>query len=155
MKRKSKILRPKYLKSILIFFGSSFFVFTGFLMLEDDPLMGWMSICFFSLGVIISLLQLIPSASYLKLTEEGFEVRNLYRSEFIKWSDVKVFRVGSVGMNQMVMYDYTGSHTKYKSGKKLSKFLSGSESALPITYGMSAKKLADLMNEWKSKKELS
>lgn len=51
----------------------------------------------------------------------------------------------------MVMLDYQDEHIEYRIGKKFAKTLSGSEGALPNTYGMPAETLAQLMNEWKSK----
>jgi len=147
----SKILRPKKTKSIILILVSILFVLGGFLMLEEKFFIGIITIIFFGLGIIIFTIQLFPNTSYLKLTEEGFEIRTLFKSDFTKWSDVKEFNTDYIGPNKMVMLNYKEEHTKYKSGKKIAKILSGSEGALPDTYGMSAKALAQLMNEWKAK----
>jgi len=151
MKTQSNIFRPKKYKSIGLLILCLLFVFLGYNMLEEKTLIGWLSIVFFGLGAVVFAIQLIPSATYLKLSEEGFETRNLFRSDFTRWNEVKVFKTGYVGSNKMVMLDYKETHSKYKTGKKLAKSLSGSEGALPNTYGMSVSKLVDLLNEWRLK----
>ncbi|WP_299768469.1 STM3941 family protein [uncultured Dokdonia sp.] len=147
----SKILRPKKTKSIILIVISILFVLGGYLMLEEKFFIGIITIIFFGLGIIIFTIQLFPNTSYLKLTKEGFEMRTLFKSNFTKWSDVKEFSTDYIGPNKMVMLNYNEEHTKYKNGKKIAKILSGSEGALPDTYGMSAKALTQLMNEWKAK----
>ncbi|MEQ6123281.1 STM3941 family protein [Pseudotenacibaculum sp. MALMAid0570] len=144
----SKKLSPSIFKYLLLLVICSSFVYLGFFRIEIEPNIAWGTIIFFGLGVIVAILKLIPGSSYLKLTKEGFEIRSLYRSHFTKWNDVENFRVNSIrtwySYNKMVMFDYHKNHTKYTFGKRLSK-------ALPETYGMSAQKLSELMNEWKSK----
>lgn len=130
---------------------SSSFVAIGSYLIEENPFMAWMTIIFFGLGVIVFVIQLMPNSSRLKLSKDGFELKNLFKSDFTKWSDVDKFRVGYVGRTKMVKYDFSREHNKYNVGKKIAKSLSGSEGALPNTYGMKAKELAELMNDWKSK----
>jgi hypothetical protein len=52
----------------------------------------------------------------------------------------------------MVVFNYSDNHKKHTTGKKVARFLSKNQGALPNTYGMKAIKLAELMNEWKLKK---
>ena len=150
MKEEKKILRPNPLKTIGLLIVSVLFVTCGFYLIDKNPFLAWMIITFSCLGVIVFSIQLIPNSSHLKLTREGFEVKNLFKSDFTKWSDIEKFRVGYAGRTRMVMYDYSKEFKKYKVGKKIAKSLSGSEGALPNTYGMKAKNLVQLMNHWKS-----
>lgn len=158
MKKDQKILRPNPLKTIGLLIVSMLFVASGPILIEKNPIMAWMTISLFGLGVIVFVIQLIPTSSRLKLTKDGFEVKSLFKSNFTKWSDVDRFRVGYVGVGyvgrtKMVMYDFSHNYTKYEVGKKIAKTLSGSEGALPNTYGMKAKELVKLMNEWKKKSQ--
>jgi hypothetical protein len=146
------ILRPSKLKIVFMLLLSLLFVAGGIVSLDKDSMMGWVIIIFFGLCALVFILQLLPNTSYLKLTEEGFEVRSLFRSNMTKWSEVKGFRTGYISVNKTVTFDYTKNHTKQQNGKKLAKALAGTEGALPDTYGMKASELARLMNEWKESK---
>lgn len=43
----------------------------------------WFIVCLFGLGSIVSLLQLIPNASYLKITDDGIESSTFFRPYFV------------------------------------------------------------------------
>lgn len=148
-----RVLRPKLLKTIGLFSVSILLMASGTFLFEKSPIMAWVIVLFFGLCVLVALIQMLPNSSFLKLTEEGFEVRNFFKSNVTKWSEVDSFRVGNVGGQKMVMYDFSEEHQKYNVGKKIAKSLSGSEGALPDTYGMKANELATLMNDWKSKRK--
>lgn len=153
MSTQPKIFRPNRLKILMLFLISSAFVAIGIFALEENTLLGWFSISFFGIGIIVSLIQFYPNASYLKLNEEGFEVKSLFRTSFTKWSDVKDFREGHIKRNKMIFFDYTEEHKKWKKGKKLSKFLSGKEGAIQSSYNISTKELLNLLKEYKLKSE--
>jgi hypothetical protein len=161
MKTDELILKPNKLKTFGLLLISILFVLVGFSVLEEQPLFGWTCIAFFGLGATVFLIQMVPNSTYLKLNEEGFEVRNLFRSDFTKWKDVKFFRIGSVPMpvylgywrqKKMVMLEYQKTHKKHKIGKAASKMISGNHGALPDSYGMSVAELVELLNEWKNQK---
>ena len=149
MKSEPKIFRPNKFKSSILFLGCSAFVAIGIFILDKDPLIGWSSIIFFGLGAIVSLIQFYPNASYLKLTDEGFEVKSLFRSSFTKWTDVRDFRAGQIRGTQMIFFDYTDKHKKWNKGKKVAKFLSGKEGAVQSSYNIKTKELLDLMKAYK------
>ncbi|WP_405207110.1 STM3941 family protein [Aquimarina sp. LLG6339-5] len=151
MRNETKIFRQNKLKNLMLFLICSVFVAIGILMLKDKTLIGWFIISFFGFGIIISLIQFHPNASYLKLTDEGFETKNLFRSNFTKWTDIKEFRQGYVYGNKMIFFDYTDEHKKWNSGKKVAKFLSGKEGAVQSSYNISTDKLIELMIEYKLK----
>lgn len=146
-----KIFRPSKLKNSILFLGCSAFVAIGVIILDKDPKIGWGCILFFGLGVIVSLIQFYPNSTYLKLTDEGFEVKGLFRSSFTKWTDVKDFREVQIKGNKMIFFDYTDKHKKRNNGKKVAKFLSGKEGAVQSSYSIKTGQLLDLMKEYKLK----
>jgi hypothetical protein len=143
------ILRPKKQKMILLAIVSMLFTYGGTLIIEDNSLKGWSITLFFALCLLIALIQLIPNSSQLKLTREGFIMTTLLRSHFTKWEDVKYFKEGRLGPKKMVMFDYTDKHDKFTAGKSIARHLSGSEGALPDTYGLKTHELISILNEWK------
>lgn len=151
MKKEPQIFRPNKLKNSILFLGCSVFVAIGVFILDKDPKIGWSSIIFFGLGVIVSLIQFYPNSTYLKLTDEGFEVKGLFRSSFTKWTDIKDFRLGQIKGNKMIFFDYTDKHKKWVNGKKVAKFLSGKEGAVQSSYNIKTDELLNLMKEFKLK----
>lgn len=150
MKEETKILKPKRLKTIGLLLISILFVILGIFLIENNSFQRWLGIIFFGICMIVFLIQLIPNSSYLKLTKNGFEIRNLFKSNYTKWSDVETFKTGYIRHSEMVMFDFSKEHNKHNIGKKIAKFLASNEGALPNTYGMKATELAELMNKWKS-----
>ena len=87
------LLRPRARDQILPLLACSVFVALTFLpnVREDESAMKWGARCFFGLGVLVFTLQLVPGVSHLRLTPEGFEIRNLGRSDFIRWVVIDSF----------------------------------------------------------------
>jgi len=111
--------------------------------------MGYFVIIFFSLGIVVFLVNLFPGSGYLRLSERGFETKTLFRLHFNPWSQVERFEVRFIGRRKMVVYELSD-----ESKGKLAAFakeLTGFAAALPDTYGHSAEELAALMNEWRSR----
>tara|TARA_Y100000294_G_scaffold140028_1_gene133668 strand:+ start:45 stop:509 length:465 start_codon:yes stop_codon:yes gene_type:complete len=153
MKQEVRILRPSRLKIIALLLVCLAFTSIGTFMILDEETMGWFVSIFSGLGVVVFIIQLLPNASYLMLTSEGFEVKSLFRGNFTKWEDVTGFAAGRISSNKTVVFNYRKTHQKYKVGKQIARGLAGVEGALPDTYGMKAKDLAALMNEWMTHKE--
>ncbi|MBJ6119619.1 hypothetical protein JAO76_15520 [Pontibacter sp. BT310] len=149
MENRNLILRPKKSKIILFLTGSVAFTAAGFLVLEENEFMGWMSIIFFGLCSITFLIQLIPGSFQLLLTKEGFTITSFFRSHFTYWKEVESFNLGYVGRDLTVMFDYVDSHKDHAFGKYISKEISDSHGALPDTYGMQATELLALLEEFK------
>ena len=99
------LLRPKPTKSLLVALGSLAFVLIGIWMVRSRDTFGWLAIVFFGLCLAVSLICLLPKASYLRLTPDGFIVGSLFRARTIRWEDVTGFGVGTVFTNKMVMFD--------------------------------------------------
>lgn len=155
MKTEPQLFKPNRLKNVMLFLACSAFVAMGILIRDSNPKIAWACIAFFGLGVIVSIIHFLPNSTYLKLTDEGFEVKGLFRSGFTKWTDVKDFRVGSVKGNKMIFFDYTENHKKWKSGKQVAKFLSGNEGAVQSSYNIKTDELLNLMKKYKLNSEKS
>jgi len=151
MKTKSQTYRPGVLKTVLLGLGSLLFVVSGIFMADDDPIIGWLAISFFGIGLLVFIVQLIPGSTELTLTEEGFVMTSLFRKRTTKWSDVESFKIGYLGRSKTIMFDFVEGHNRQTTGKLISKALSGSHGALPITYGLKATELLQILNEWKNK----
>lgn len=151
MNTEVKKYRPKTLKTILLGLTCLLFTIGGTLIIHDQPLKGWLGTSFFGLCLLVFIIQLIPGSTELKLTNEGFETTSLFRANLTKWKDVKTFRIGYLGKNKTIMFDYVESHKKHLAGKLIAKKMSGSQGALPSTYGLQANEILAIMNEWKNK----
>lgn len=125
----------------------------------DDELMMIISIIFFGLGVLVSAILILPHSAYLKLTPEGFEVCSLFRKSFTKWDDIEKFLIykNPTSPTTMVGLLFDKNYEQQETSRGIAKSLTGGEveGALPDTYGMSAKNLTILMNEWLVRYKLS
>jgi hypothetical protein len=117
--------------------------FASFLMVDHIVRYWWAGLSV--LAIIVSVLQLHPKAAYLRLTAEGFTYCALFRKFSFLWNDISKFGVAVVSDREMVGWNFAEHYTRSRRGRALSTRLSGYESALPDTYGMTAKDLASLM----------
>ncbi|SMP30876.1 PH domain-containing protein [Chryseobacterium profundimaris] len=137
------ILKPGKVKSSILLVISIGFVALGISLLESNMLIAIVNIVFFGLCFIVFLLNLIPGSSYLKIDEKGIEMKNLFRTTFIPWQAVDSFNAKWIAFNKLVVFDLN----KTLAGEKLKR----RQGSFPDTYGMSAAKLAELLNEYKMK----
>lgn len=145
----SLVLRPSKKKFVGLLMISAGFVVTGLWLLQNgdiSPTLGWVCVAFFGLGTVVGVATLLPGAAYLRLEPEGFTMCSLYRSAFYRWSDVSEFVVGRVGMQSMVMFEYSSQRTDAATLRAVNAALFGHQAALPDTYGMTHEALVDLLN---------
>ncbi|WP_409433842.1 hypothetical protein ACJ3XI_04870 [Litorimonas sp. RW-G-Af-16] len=71
----------------------------------------------FGLGAIVLGVQALPNAAYLKLTQEGFETRALYRSHFVNWSDVESFGTTRIGKKNLFSWKNNFVSVNMKNSK--------------------------------------
>jgi hypothetical protein len=147
------LLRPSILGILGLLVVCSLFVAGGVWMASKGQWMGWVGIVFFGLGVIVALVQLLPNASYLRLTENGLEVRSLYRSWFVSWDEIAYFAIANIGYGDVVVFMFSDRYHKAKTSRALARAIAGYEGALPDTYGMKADELCCLLSEWKRRFE--
>jgi hypothetical protein len=142
-------LRPRRTKHLLLTGVAAAFCGIGLLMIRDGDPRGWFCLAFFSLCALIFLVQLVPGASYLKLDAQGFTVRSLFRSTSYTWSEIVAFAPGRVGGNRGVVFNLTPDSERQRRLRRFNAATLGAEAALPDTYGLSAERLAEILNEWK------
>ena len=143
------ILRPRKSRALLYLMLCAIFTVIGILMIADNKLMGWFVGPTFGLGVVVFILLMLPNSSYLLLKEDGFTVCSLYRTSSLKWSDIEGFEVTTIIGPKIVGFNFSSTYNRQQKVRKISKNMAGYEGALPDTYGISAKELAELLNNWK------
>lgn len=149
MKNKTKIFRRNKLKDFMFFVVSLIFVAASYLILEKNPLMGYLGISFFGIGSILFLIQLLTNISYIKLSEEGVEEKNLFRTKNYKWSEVEHFRQVNFRGNKSIVFDYTKEYKKAKVNKKTFKFLLEKQQSITSSHNIKTDELVKLMINYK------
>lgn len=72
----NEILYPaSRVKALLLFVGCLAFVALGVLIAKQNPLVGWLGVAFFELGLPAFLCMLLPNRVYLKLNPPRFRDR--------------------------------------------------------------------------------
>jgi hypothetical protein len=146
MQNSPLILKPSKIKSIILILISIGFISLGIKLLEKNMLIAVLNIFFFGICLIIFIINMIPNSSYLKIDEKGIEMKNLFRITFIPWQAVSGFKTKFIFVNKLVIFNID---EKLLENSKMK----GKTGAFPDTYGMSAKDLANLLNEYKAKFE--
>jgi len=149
-------LYPKKTKILMLFAVCLAFVAGSILMIRQGEKMGWLCAGFFGLGIPVSLLQLWPNSSFLKVTEEGLEICSLFRRQTIRWCDVSEFGVTTMRqhglpVNRMVGFNYAAGYQRAAKTRSVARALAGFEGMLPDTYGMAAEELAQLLGDYHRK----
>ena len=110
---------------------------------------GWLVALFFGVCSTAFAIHLLPGASYLDLSPEGFVVSSLFRRWLlIRWDSVSEFHVAPVpgsGIRKVVFSRESSDHPRLAA---LNRRLVGATDTLPDTYGRTPEQLAKLMNEW-------
>ena len=143
------ILRPSKVKTSGLLVGCLIFVLGGAWIVPNDHMTGWLSIIFFGLCALVFAVQLLPNSSYLRLTSEGFTICSLFRAHSFKWSDVRSFSVGRVGLNKMVMFDFSEHYQDSSRLRKINVGIARHEGGLPDSYGMPHEDLVNLLNQYR------
>ncbi|REC45094.1 PH domain-containing protein [Chryseobacterium sp. 5_R23647] len=138
------ILKPSKIKNIILILISIGFISLGISLLEKNMLIAVLNIVFFGICLIIFIINLLPNSSHLTIDEKGIEMKNLFRTTFIPWQAVSGFKTKFIFVNKLVTF--TIDEKLLESSK-----MKGKTGAFPDTYGMSAKNLANLLNQYKAK----
>jgi hypothetical protein len=145
------VFKASLKKAVLVLFISIGFVAIGAWMTDEKPVMGWLCVGFFGLGIPASLLMMRPNTTYLKLTAEGFEIVAMSRTTAYKWSDVDHFRVASIRGAKMVGIAFSFEYTQQRAGRAVASALAGMEGAIPDSYTASVEEVCRTLNEWRSR----
>lgn len=121
----------------------------GALLARQGRWIGWVSLLFFGVGLLVSVVAAMPTASYLRLDPEGFTICSLYRAHKVRWTDVTGFGVGRIFLNKMVMFNFEPTYQRTPGLRSLNAGIVGYEAGLPDNYGLSHEELADLMNNYR------
>jgi hypothetical protein len=127
----------------------------GIWVIADGNWFGYVATAFFGLGLVVSLILLWLSSSFLELDDSGFLIRNLFRDSRMSWADIEIFEARRLGARKMVTLKFVPQYTELPSVRAVAQALSGAEGALPDTYGRSAEELARMLNEYVQKQRQS
>ena len=147
-------LRPPLYKAFVLLAVCCGFVAVGVWMVKSGEEMGYLCAGFFGLGIPVSLVQMLPGSTGLRIDASGFTVTNLYRKWAVPFSDIQEFFVVVLPasrrrgvLNEMVGFNYVPGYDRARAGRALAQALANCEGALPDTYGMKAREMVDLLNE--------
>jgi hypothetical protein len=141
-------------KAILLFLGCGAFVAVGVLALGEKPWLGWACILFFGLGLLVSLLMMLPGSTYLKLDESGFEMSSLFRRHRLRWDEVDGFGLAAVADQRMIAIAYNDTYRQQAAARRLSSAMTGLEGAIPNHYEAPIEEIIEALLAWKTRSQL-
>ncbi len=148
--REELVLRSSGTKRLWLGLMSAGFVAVGLWMVRSGNPQGWLVFGFFALCLMVFCVwMLFPNANYLRLTQDGFEMRAMFRSHFYRWRDVAAFEPVRIYGGKYVSIIFAPTYLAAPIGRDVSAALTGIQGMLPDTYGMTAEALADLLNDWR------
>lgn len=138
-------------KWIWLLLGCTGFVLIGAFIVSKGDWRGWPALAFFGLGIPVAVINLMPGASGLTLDKDGFTASSMFRGHRTAWRDASGFTVFKIGPHSMIAYDDANAKGKAIAGANVA--LSGRNSGMPDTYGLSPAELVDLMTSWRERAE--
>ncbi|MCY0977739.1 hypothetical protein PGH12_15345 [Chryseobacterium wangxinyae] len=133
---------PGKIKNIFLMLISLGFVILGISLLDKNIWIAVLNIIFFGLCFIVYVINFIPNATYLKLSEKGIEMKTLFKTTFIPWRAIKSFGIRNIVIMKTVTFELDENVIDAKVKSKTGAF--------PDTYGMSPAKFVALLNEYKN-----
>jgi hypothetical protein len=156
-------LVPSKRKWLKVLIGCAAFVAIGIWMIGDDATstktyhgipalyVGWIATLFFGLGLIISIITMLPGASSLTLSVDGFAIRQMFRDRIFSWTDADNFAVVTVNthyrLQRLVGFNHGPSGNTALGRANVA--LTGRNAALPDSYGFAEEDLVRLMSLWR------
>lgn len=138
-------------KALMVLALSIGFVFLGSWLTTENPVLGWLCIAFFALGIPASLFMLRPNSTYLKLDADGIDVVSMSRHHKLKWVDVDAFRMARIHGAKMIAIEYSEEYTKQRAGRAVALALAGMEGAIADHYSAPLEQVLQTLNEWKAR----
>jgi hypothetical protein len=120
-------------------------------MAPEMPFLGWLTVVFFGLGIPVSLLMRLPSSTYLRLDEEGFEMGSVVLRRKYKWTDVADFRIGSISGAKMIAIIFHADYKQQRLGRAIAATLSGMEAAIPNQYNATLNEILAALTTWRQR----
>lgn len=169
----SIVLWPSRAKWLLVASSSLGMAVASASLLQKDgwiQAVAWLGVVLFGLCVVVCMVHLLPGASYLHVTPDGFTFRSLFKAHAFHFADVKEFAVWrskpaspptlahkflprSAVTQKFVMFNFEDGARAAAGSPKLREMsvkLSGYEGALPDSYGRTHEELADLLNAYRA-----
>jgi hypothetical protein len=110
---------------------------------------------FFGLLTAAMIAQLWPGMVYLRLSPQGFEVKNVRQHFFVNWSDVEAFSIARVGKGKYVVFRLI-EPLRRERGAICRLFVpTDVDGLLPFAFGFDLNELACQMNAWRERAMLS
>lgn len=147
------VLRPSNPKTLLYLAICLVFTAIGVLAVRTDgPVVGCLCLIVFGSGAVVFVIQLLPGASYLRLSPDGFTYCSLFRTwPKILWRDVSEFRTAYVSAGAVLVV-YDSNSTSKPTLRKINRVLVGATDGLSASsYGLKPEELAELMNAWRAR----
>lgn len=113
-----------------------------------QPAVAWSLGGIFGACALLALAGLLPGAHHLRLDSHGLEVRALFRTTRLAWSDIARFGTTRVGLHPVVGLDFAPHVDRGAQLRRVNRGLSGFHGALPDTYGLGAEALAARLQQW-------
>ncbi|MBC8451792.1 MAG: hypothetical protein H8D70_01050 [Rhodospirillaceae bacterium] len=82
----------------------------------------------------------LPNASFLRLTREGFEIRELFKSRHYNWNDVGQFATRRKLLGSSIVFIHLDPDTEIPQ-----------DQTVPTGYTLSSHTLLETMNEWRDR----
>ena len=144
-------LKPSRLKWAMILLSSLAFVAIGLFVIspDDDQVMRWLLIGFFSLGALASLPGLFGVGG-LELDREGFTILTVGKQTRRTWRECSEFSIIKLRRGG-VFVGFSSETDSSKPAAGLAKSLVGETGMLPDKYGMKPGDLVDLMNRFRAR----
>ena len=106
---------------------------------------------FFGLIAVGLFLSVRPDASGMRLTDDGFTIRNLIGENTTPWTEVAKFDIGRLPGKGAVAGIRYRPDAPERRGRRVAKGMGGGlDGALPENYGLEPQELVDLMERWRA-----
>lgn len=146
-------LRPSRRQLAGLLVPSLVFAGVGLSMVLRGRPFGWWLAAGFGCVSLAGLLLLSPQAAYLRLERDRFTLCTFFRRLSIPWTDVLRFRVVQLSGHPAVVFDLKPSVPEQRLSRRTASALAGADGLLPETYGLEARAMALLLNQWRSRAE--
>jgi hypothetical protein len=125
---------------IVLLLGGELSTAAGVSMISSGATGGWLVACFFGLMSCTGLLVLLPNSAFIRVSKEGFEFRNSFRSVLFPWDEIESFNHCSLDDPRHEFVELLLSDSAPESGDRI---------PIPPVYGIMPMVLANLLNDWK------
>ncbi len=140
------IFRAKRSKVVLRIAGASIFVWVGFQIVGNRPLLGSVTMLLFGAAALAGAAGLLRGGASLRLDDEGFEIVGvLNRSRFL-WKDIDSIRMAKIRGASVIALDYKSGDPRRS---QVSRSLTGMDATIGGNiYEVSLNEICPIMQEW-------